>query len=334
MTDRFGRAYRLTIGEPKILKPARLEVEDLTTSISKGTLLFDYIKAPAEYGGDGFKEFSGYQIKTDISYGKTNTTVGNTSKIVIQNLPKESRDFIKQGHSVILEAGYESDGDGLPRIYTGEIISKHVITSGIMETTTLTVGQFFTVARQLKVSLSFPPQTSYYDTLQGVITKFKEGGFTFGSAKFIEAVRPSLEAIVFKGGWSVEGNAFSVIQELAKRINWRYYALNNVIYLEPKDDKLTPARITYFVSSDNFKEPPRIKESKAKSGVVLGSGKSTGYIFTLFLDGRVKLDEFLEVEDGEFQGTYQIVSIKHKLDYEGNMWTTYLECQREGYKSE
>jgi hypothetical protein len=161
-----------------------------------------------------------------------------------------------------------------------------------------------------------------------LIDKFKDNGFTFGSEKMVEAAKPVLSKISFKRGWAIEGKAMTVIQELTKKIDWIFYMVNNVIYVEPKD--FPPVEKIYTLKPDNMKAPPEIDLSDIKRGVV--DKKETGYKFTTFLDGRVKTNYTIEVSEGEFEGKYKVKSVTHKLDYEGNDWNTEISCKREGLK--
>ena len=64
------------------------------------------------------------------------------------------------------------------------------------------------------------------------------------------------------------------------------------------------------------------------SGNSLGTG-ITGVKIVTFLDGRLDTDKRVKVLDGEYQGTYKVITKAHELDYEGEAWSTTLTCKND-----
>ena len=323
----FGRKYSLVTGVPARL-PDELITASYVGNVQKGTRLYNYNIDSLDILEARFIEIKDNHIAVKITQSKTSSTSGSITKLTIEGLSKESReDNFFNGDIILLNAGYEQDTE-LPRIFAGEVIKRENFTSGIKNTTVVTIGEAFTLLRQVKLSVSYPPDTTYYDVLIGIINDLRSSGVTFGSDDTLRLAEPTLSRAVFKTGYSNEGGMDEVLKAITKKLKWRYYISNGIFFLEPKDYPMT--KISYTLNENNVIGSPEVISTNINRGVT--NSQETGYRFNIFLDGRVRVDNLLNVTFGDFKGTYKIDSITHVLNYEGSggsSWKTMIDCKRE-----
>jgi hypothetical protein len=326
----FGRKYKLTVGRPTKF-PESFDLISVGRPIKKDSLLYTLTIDQSRIEEREFREFTDFQIQGHVKYTKSKRGKGLTdNRFKITGLNKESRDYIQEGDIIYLDAGYESDEE-LPRIFSGQVLIKEVDLFGVNNDVILTVGQYFDLGKEVRVSRSYPPNSNAYDIIYDLVVVLKQAGVTFGSDKLLRELAPSLSKLVFNIGYvPPEGSILDFLDEFLNIIKYRYYFVNSVMYIEPED--LEPLTASFEVDESNLKRAPRIVGTKVNNGVV--DRTDTGYEFTLFLDGRVDLSSTLNITFGEYEGSYKVTSIMHKFDYEGNVWDTIVTCKRESIKDD
>lgn len=335
----FGHKYSLIISKPKRYDPdnAALQAAEaakiLNDPINTPTIPFRLFMSSIEYKviQQQSRELTDLQFTADITTNKnTNGRESSPSKISIYGLSQEIIDFIAEGDIILLSGGYTQDEE-LPRIFTGEIITKSIRNNKPENIVELTIGQSFNALRDIKVSRSWNPILSptYEIILRDLISDLRHAGVNFGSDNLIATLAKTHLSIPLLTGYSVSGNIFVVLDKVLKEIDWRYYFVQDVLYMEPKD--LPPIQDEFVLVENNLKKSVEVEQTTTKGN--LQSSRSTGYKFTLFLDGRATPNKRINVTFGIYKGTYNINSVQHKLDFEGKAWDTIVTCQREGVNS-
>lgn len=324
MSNLFERRYSLIVGRPQSTTASN-EIDASTSNFKTKQLTQAGVKSKT-YVDANFIEIKDLSLKGMVKYSRTsNARDKDDATLVLRGLTKEVKDFIQQGDILLLSAGYKQD-EQLPLILSGEVVAKKQQTAVAGDELTLTVSQSFSALRNIKIVRSWPPSdANLYVVLRDITDLLVRSGIDFGSRNLLTSNRALLESEKFNGGYSVEGNAFAVLDKVLTTYGLRSYFANDVLYIEPKD--FPAVTETFIIEPNNLKAPTEISQKitkkKSKRNI------QTGYVFTLFLDGRIKLNGKLRVPDGEFRGDYIITSIEHHLDYENKNWHTKVLCQRE-----
>ena len=226
-----------------------------------------------------------------------------------------------------MDAGYETDPE-LPRIASAEIITKTTDKSGDQNVVSLVLGNMFSQRRELKIALSYPAETSVPDALEDLLDRIKDTmGVSVASISYKHIEKDTETAkLKLKTGYSSYGYLLDTLKEFLDYIGWHFYFVNQVLYIEPKD--FPPTYNLYDIDSSSIIGRP-VEMSTSLQGTGSVNGQS-GWIFNLFLDGRITVsDRILSTIEG-YEGEYTITSLKHVMDYEGSKWITQVVCKKEG----
>lgn len=350
----FDRKYRLTIGHPDIVTTGTLPLfmstggtntPNITTRIDKEILKDGYTKTNWQSGSDWIKTdpeeaalITDLQITANIA-GSSNTSGGTSSTTIsIFNMSDATRDIVELTNNyVILEAGYAQDEE-LKMIFSGQVTNFETKRRGQDLVTILQCSDAYTPNNSVRVSKYFPKTQTYADLIEYLITAYKENGVPLG--EFTKKWESSFNSILPQNyiqlpvikqtpantplvtGYSMSGYLHQVLTNICNEIGYVNYIANGKLFIHPKGYTKTVEQ--YEFTSDQMKS---IRKSASQSTNSSLSKGVEGVVIHTFLDGRLDVDKRIEVVDGEYKGTYKIITKAHQLDYLYGNWDTMVTCK-------
>ncbi len=349
----FGYAYSLTIGISeslvKVAVPASLSREPVATAEDPTTpeKLLDIagIINEAFLGTDTsetadfrtipgkFFEIVDRQLEVEVDNTKDTT---NPCSISIYNLTDDQLQLVKANSTVILRAGYKTDiaGSGksekdLPLVYIGQVVSKTTTDDGTNRVTRLICSDGRTPLKNIKISMSWSPGTTYQDIILDLLDISAQAGIPLG--RFTgdsEGVTPLQDEV--EDGYTVSGLLGQEMAKLFDSIQYRMYMVLGKLYIEPL--YVTPTVEVVNISSENIKGT--INEEEDDSSSMSGTPEEkVGITLKTYLNGNISVNKYLRLSNllnSKFEGDYKIVSTRHSMNYEGDVWETEINATRIG----
>ena len=358
MTILFDRKYKLSIGQPDTIKGVLVSRPTLKEASTK--IYWQSLEDWRTVKVKNAVAITDLQMQASISGTSNNssTSGGSSTTIKIYNMAKATREIVERVNNyVILEAGYAQDEE-LPLIFSGQVESFDTTREGQDLVTTLLCKEGYSPNNSIKVSKKFDKDTTYGDVINYLASVYEDNGIATGdividwsegehtgrvsplvnttgtqilAAKAIPQdfaqipvmlARPANSKLV--NGYSVFGYLRQALENVCKQIGFVCYITNGRLFVHPKGFTKT---IEEFQISSSILKSIRKTESKA-TGSSLGTG-ITGVKIVTFLDGRFDTDKRIKVLDGEYQGSYKVITKTHELDYEGDAWSTTLTCKND-----
>lgn len=314
MDFNFNRKYELYFGTPSLEKS---EYKNIPVAIKGSYTEFDPSKAVM---------VNNLQFKATITRTSKGTSANTDStNFEIYNLSKETRKYAEQeGALIILKAGYDYDTD-LPILYAGQIKSVGTTAEGPNTITKIVAGDAYIPQKNARISKYYPPFVSKAEIIKDLALSLPG----VGEGVFATA---TLERKYYNSGFSASGKTTEVLSRICKAEKHEYVIENSRVYIRPlyvgtstEDFARLNARVLQFRSNqikrgsgkmnDNTKDLSNQQTTKA------------GYKFILFLEGRVRASSFVQVLDGDLEGIYKVVGVKHTLDWRGQAWDTEIETE-------
>jgi len=336
MATAFGRKYSLKIGKNKELVETNIPATLVPYFDKRNTIIEEgldlvlngyYSKVFKSQIQDAYTDVAvlppqaltieELRIEASVQDNK-NTSSKSEQKAVIKiyNLAKDKRDFIRVGHSVILKAGYEQDGDELPLLYVGQILSVDSERRGEDIVTTLKVKPA-TLFEEIKINRSYPPNTTAMEVMQDLANVAASRGLPTGEVFPTEV----MDILVYPFGLSLSGDLLEALQNFCNTVHYRAYVLLGKLYIEPVWVDRNAATIT--VRDEDIKTSAQSMEEASNTTLVTdGSAKGAGLRVNLFLNGNINTSTFVRMDSENYQGDYRVLGVKHKLDLEGSAWDT------------
>lgn len=313
----YGRVYSLTISAPENVD---INAIDNGINIAGGAVK----DAPADSRKiqlDAIK-ITNLQMEARVASTKASGKKDSpVTTIKVFNLAPTSREFIKKGGLVELLAGYEQDEGDLPLVFSGQVVAAYTETLGPNKVTTLTCTGDANVRNNVRVSLPPVRGSTYASLIASLIDIAALKGLPLGH--FIEE-GPKLNAIL-PSGMPIQGYLLEEISKVLSNVGYRAYVTLGKLFIEPLNEELTVEAV--LITSDTL--AGSIKALKDTSGKNLGDPTSRdGVKVTIFLNGRVDISKYLELDVPDHTGTYKIISVTHDLNYEGGRWTTQLDAEK------
>jgi hypothetical protein len=330
MTTRFPRKYKLTFGLPK----RKIIVESFVTTTSGGATQESVAEEEKFPGMVSNMEvsvpadaitFDDLQIKTSVPIRKSGKAgTPDSFTIEIYNLDNNITNVNLKDYLIILEAGYENDEE-LPLIFQGSILTFATTKVGQDRVTKLVCTNDSGVRRGGFSSFSFPPGTSYYSMIHEVLELLAKNGLPYAPIRRVNlgGFAFNLQNTFTETGVSYEGNIVDVLDGICQEVNMRAYIVHNIMYVEPKSRPLV--RKVLKITQDTIIGDIGLYIQGAN--VLPGQNQvGQGITFKMFLDGRLDPSTKITIDFPPFKGSYLVTGVLHKLDFEGNDWTTEVIC--------
>lgn len=260
------------------------------------------------------------------SSSKSSGSELNNAEITIVGLDEETISLITGANrNVILKAGYEGDKE-LPIIFNGQTVSVTTKREGNEVRTTLVCKDGYTPSGTIRVGLSYNNIT-YGDLFDKLADIWKKNGINSTNKTIIkDEISPPFKVpprdILIKNGWSYQGYLRQAMDDVCKSLNYEWFILNSVLYIQPRNFK----NIISIAELDNS-QIKSLRDQQENTRVSSTNVESTGIAVSTFLDGRFNLASKLKILEGSKKGTYAITQVSHKLNYRGANWDTQLTCE-------
>ncbi|QDP59459.1 MAG: hypothetical protein GOVbin4162_33 [Prokaryotic dsDNA virus sp.] len=328
----YNRKYELIVSKP---------IEDISVDPAN-----PYRNTPLENESIVFKSTDNYQkinrlqnviidslhFTADIeTSSKTSGSKGNTATIKIFNLSNESRSIVENVNNyVVLNAGYESDGDSLPIVFSGQVQKAYSERQGSDFVTILVCKDGYTPSNSVRLSYRANRGKTYADVIRDFAEEWRKNGVAYTSDSLVldepTVIAPVVEATaqntVLERGYIFSGFLRKAMDEVTEMFNLVWYIENNTLYVHPKFYKKMIGEVV--VNSGSIIS---IQSSQDNSKTTSSNSEKKGVRLKLFLDGRIKSYKRIKIEDTDKAGTYRISSVSHRLQYEGSEWYTIVEAE-------
>jgi hypothetical protein len=354
----YDRKYSLVIG-----KPSTMEDRFDTLVIRDGTSVPVFQQEGVDYRTTNklnAVEITDLQIQVSIKGNATSSASSGGCVIKIFNMAKSTREIVETLNGyVILSAGYAGEGK-LPLIFSGQVENFDTRRSGENLITELHCKEGYSVNGSIKVTKSFPRTSTYGDVLHYLAGIYEENGIPTGDIvddwSGEEAGDRSTKLILSKGvlgnkvlaakadpqdyeqipvllkrpantpllgGYSVMGYLSQALEKVCSQMGYVSYITNSRLFIHPKG---------YTRTVEEFEFSSKQMKSIRKMGSKTGGGSQgkgvDGIKITTFLDGRLDIDKRVRIMDGEYAGSYKILTKAYNLDYEQGSWDTVVTCKQ------
>lgn len=341
----FKRKYRLLVTYTAItkttIKPNYVTAFEYRDFVSDGTT----VREVSESNTVAITEL---QMTADVRMDLTSEDSNEQSSIIsIYNLSKETLSKVSiRGNKVILEAGYESDGDQMPMIFSGFVEKAVTRYSGTDRVTTLycraASGITSTVRTSVQIDEADDTSVSgktYKDAFEKVIEGFKSNGLSVSETSInldfsgnIQLKSPAETPL--RGGFATDGYLRDSLSNLCSMFGFTWYIHKNILYVHPY--RFKEFRDIYLLEPDAIKSLEPIEDQENKSTSDLNA--ISGVRLRVFLDGSIRPDMVIRVpkipelagayDTGSFDlsGDYVVTKIMHELNFLGGGWDVVMEC--------
>ena len=333
MSEVFGHKYELFIGEPSRLIemhnaptpyddviPASIKAPNLNKSLLTGGYI-DYLTIDPTFR----RITNPIQMIAKVKYKEPKSgSSPQTSVIKLFNISDTTLESIVTDALVMLNAGYEQDGDDLPTVFVGTVDTVDTQTEGANQVTTITCTEGGNAIKSIRYVNSHPAGRTYNFILLQMIKKFKDNGIPLGA--FIESdrtIQSPKEQTVFSGKLAKS------LTDLCDSLDYVWFICKGSLYVQPKDLH----RPTEILKIDSSNVIGKITPSKDKAGVPSASADvgPTGVKFRTFLNGEVGLQSYINIEEGDFAGDYKVKTLTFDLNWHDGPWV--VDFTTEGIKN-
>ncbi len=331
MQEVFLRKYSLTIGRSATVINRTQSSAKVTPGGRESTpAVFltdgsyeDFIVKPA-----GAIVFTDLRMTAKIVDSKAGVSNKQKATISLFNLSSSSQSKIKTEDTIILRAGYVQDGNELPLVYIGQIVSVETVKKG-QDTITKFICKAAAVGRSnIRISRVPVRDENGRDIANYFAGIAASNGIPTGNV-FVPIALP------YPTGFPAAGEFFPIMEEFCNKNNLKCYTSLGRLYIEPQDlstfdvdiglETFIPTSSTIIVDAVNVKGSIKPADDSTKSG----NPKATkGLKITLFLDGRITASKLIKITFGIHKGEYIPDSVEFEMDSEGAKWDTIVSCTK------
>ena len=257
----------------------------------------------------------------------------------------------------------ETERVALPLVFVGQILKAHTERVGADMITTLLCSDSKLPLEEAKISRTYKGTAkkplTYLDVISDLINELAKKGVPkgyisedidegisktpVGTILGIKGLTPNKVEVsglmpvllneitplgekLFNSSYIVEGSISETLTNICNNIGYRFYICLGRSYVEPKSGPKRPAVAFVRITQEHIKN--NIKVDSDSENLTEGSSDAKdGIIVDLFLNGLVSLEKRISVSGTLQDGLYKITTVQHKLDYEGNDWTTSVTAK-------
>lgn len=264
----------------------------------------------------------GLHIEVKIVDNKnTKTTSTQQAKLMIYNLGKNNRDFIRVGDSVFIKAGWESDGEELPLLYVGQVDSIKTERQA-PNTITEILLKPAQILEDLKINRSYPPLTTVRQVIDDLLKIAASKGLPTGQFFKTDAYLAILNR-EYPFGITIHGHLVESLEELCSQNGYKAYIVQGKLYVHPVN--YAEYRKVVNITENLLRSSIEIEEDAAgDTSTVSGSSKGKGLRIRVALNGDITTNTIVKLGVAGFEGSYTVSSVEHEMEYEGQQWDTVL----------
>lgn len=290
------------------------------------------------------------QLEGEVKYKRGGSD--NSSSFTLYNLSDETLSRIKADYTVLLKAGYQTDKE-LPILFVGSILKVSTEQTKQGRKTKLICKEGGVQQKDLHYNNFYQMGLfTYSDILLDISSFLQDNGVSvnFDTTPTEQQKSPDQNRIavapvnapypakpaptyykqrystVIKGSYNLSGNVFQSLSVLCDAIDYVWYMSKGVLYIQPRENprlvdyfELSPAVILGSVSPSNDNTKVSSNDSEAQKGV--------GVSVSMFLDARVALENYFNILEGDYAGSYRPEEIEHKLNWFNGPWQTKVKCK-------
>jgi hypothetical protein len=325
------RKYRLVVGKPK------------TVTVVQSNFVTDAELFGLSVGVGG-ESYSGIDLRTETLNAveitdlgleahitsSSNSSSSSKTTIKIYNLSKPTLEIVERlNNYVILEGGFESDPE-LKLLFTGQVSNFETRKEGSDLVTTLTCGDGYTINNDVRIDKSYPKGVAMEVVIRDLISQYQKIGVAIGNftpsvpvtqrTDYVQVRTPA--ETIYPKGYSVHGYLKDVLKQVCESVGYVSYITNGKLFVHPKGYTTTVEQFEYSIDG--------LYSAQRTASPANGSGgkEDIGLSLSVPLDGRLDVDKQLVVLDGDYSGTYKILTKVHKMSYPNGEWVTNLTCKK------
>ena len=261
----------------------------------------------------------------------------------------------------------ETEKVALPMIFSGHILKVSTERVGVNIITTILCVDSKLGIEEPKISKTYKGSKknplTYLDIINDLVNELVKKGIPkgrivesikeddaannqVGVVSGIEGLEPNKKAVtgklpvllneitplgekIFNSSYIVEGSVSESLKSICNNIGYRFYISLGRSYVEPKSSPLRPTIAVVKVTQDHIKNNIKI-ESDNENLTKASKDSKDGITVDLFLNGLVSIDKHINISGTLQDGFYKIKTVQHKLNYEGNDWTTTVSARSGG----
>lgn len=237
----------------------------------------------------------------------------NEAEVKIYNLSPDSHKRLADQDSptLILRAGYVSDGDPPPTIFVGDVRELYREPSGVDVVTRITARDGGRAFRQSRISKSYGEGTSVLRVLKDAVEAMGVGRGNL--EEFQRFVELSGGATSFPDGFVATGPAHRVLNSILRGAGLRWSVQNNAIQIMRRRRALQ-SQIVRLTSDSGLVGTPTVDDK----GVVTA---------TALLQPGIDPGRLVRVDSREIQGDYEIRRVEYSGATAGGDWYAKLELK-------
>lgn len=276
--------------------------------------------------GDGLQiigneeDSQGLQLRFTVKKFLDNKQSDNTAEITLVNLAEKSIDFIKkEGIKIILKVGYNGDNKIIFAGDVSEIESNHKARDVDKETKIRCVPDS-TVFYSPVISRTFPPNTSAKDILNYLTRQ----GSTISKAAFnSDNINKT-----FPFGYSVEGTAREILNEVSRDFNFNYRIDGKRLYVSDPNEYETQGakeRAALVSPTTGLIDTPVYASPDGKK-IKNATTKKEGVKFKSLINPLLQPGQAVKLESSTISGTFRVNGIEFRGDWRGSDWSATCWC--------
>ncbi|UUW39695.1 hypothetical protein VP14_008 [Vibrio phage VPMCC14] len=303
--------YRFTIG-----KPLKLSKDFFTPykNVRKSSIVLDdYFDVEDPYNSYIFTQ---HQIQFQISMD--NSSKVNSSYVTLFNVDEDVINFVTTNYNnnlvCVLEAG--DNEQGLKEIFKGTISAAQKIDESQDLQLKMFLADGAVNVKNSKTIRTYPRGTEYK-------TIIKDLSYDIAlPIKSLEGIEGGLLNPV-----TFAGSTQNILQKMSENLGATYSIQNGSISIFPLR-YYKKVQVSVITPTSGLIGNIRKAVDDSKSGAKVPSMDSNNIEFMCLLDGALKPDETVYVDDGDISGTYKITSLRFSGDFEGNDWTCTVKAAK------
>lgn len=251
--------------------------------------------------------------RLDISFNvvKSTSREPNTLDLRILNLSREKRAGLENARRprVVLRAGYKADGDPPPLLFTGDARRVFSERSNLEIVTNIQASDGGREIQTARISKSYSPGVRVAVVLRDTVEAL---GIGVGNLADFEASYSARNgASVFPNGYTADGPARRVLQDLVRAAGLRWSVQNGALQLLRVGRALQSTALRLEGSSGLVGTPTKDERGKVTATVLLQPGVEPGRRVVMASD--------------TIEGGYEVRQTVYKGDTSGTDWYATLE---------
>lgn len=264
----------------------------------------------------------GLQISFSVSKNIDNKETSNDASFTLTNLAESSIDYINRPEmAIIFKCGYNGNNKLLFKGIIKEITTD-TYQGGTDRQTKIKAVPMDSLTYKSTISKSFPADTTPRQIINNIIGSsevIKKGSFNSDNLD-----------TPFPFGYSVEGSAKSIINQLATDFDFQYRLDNDRLYISDEggyESQNSVTKATVFSPNTGLVGVPTYASPDGKE-VKDSFKKKDGVKFSALLNADVRPSSAIKLDKTKITGVFRVDSVKFSGDWRGGSWNMECMCSK------